>query len=39
MITFIAHLRVSPENATAFEAMMRHVGAMTREHEPGVVYY
>jgi quinol monooxygenase YgiN len=39
MITFIAHLQVRPENASAFEAMMRHVGAMTHEHEPGVVYY
>ena len=39
MITFIAHLRVSPENASAFEAMMSHVAAMTHQHEPGVVYY
>jgi quinol monooxygenase YgiN len=39
MITFIAHLRVSPENSSAFEAMMSHVVAMTHEHEPGVVYY
>jgi quinol monooxygenase YgiN len=39
MITFIAHLRVSPENAPAFEALMSHVAAMTHKHEPGVVYY
>ncbi len=39
MITFIAHLRVKPENAAAFEALMTHVVAMTHEHEPGVVHY
>lgn len=39
MITFIAHLRVKPENAPAFEALIAHVAAMTREHEPGVLYY
>lgn len=39
MITFIAHLRVRPENAEAFEALMTHVAAMTRQHEPGVAYY
>jgi quinol monooxygenase YgiN len=39
MITFIAHLRVKPENASAFEALMAHVVAMTHEHEPGVAYY
>ena len=39
MITFIAHLRVIPENAPAFEAMMSHVATMTHEHESGVVYY
>ncbi len=39
MITFIAHLRVKPENAAAFEALMTHVAAMTHEHEPGVLYY
>ena len=39
MITFIAHLRVRPENATAFEALMSHVARMTHEHEPGVIYY
>lgn len=39
MITFIAHLRVKPENAAAFETLMTHVAAMTNEHEPGVVYY
>jgi quinol monooxygenase YgiN len=39
MITFIAHLRVSLENASAFEAMLSRVAAMTHEHEPGVVYY
>lgn len=35
----IAHLRVPPANAEAFEALMAHVVGMTREHEPGVVHY
>ncbi|MCW1428957.1 putative quinol monooxygenase [Novosphingobium sp. JCM 18896] len=35
----IAHLRVAPENAAAYEALMTHVAAMTRAHEPGVVHY
>ena len=39
MITFIAHLRVKPENAAAFEALMTYVRDMTLEHEPGVAYY
>jgi quinol monooxygenase YgiN len=39
MITFIAHIRVRPENAAAFEAIMTYVTAKTREHEPGVAYY
>jgi quinol monooxygenase YgiN len=39
MITFIAHLKVRPENAAAFEALMTHVAEMTHRHEPGVAYY
>jgi quinol monooxygenase YgiN len=39
VITFIAHLRVNPENAAAFEELMTDVVAMTHKHEPGVVYY
>lgn len=39
MITFIAHLKVRPENEHAFEALMRHVRDMTHQHEPGVTYY
>jgi quinol monooxygenase YgiN len=39
VITFIAHLRVKPENAAAFEALITYVRDMTREHEPGVRYY
>ncbi len=39
MITMICHLRVPPENAEAFEALMDHVVAMTRRHEPGVIHY
>ena len=39
MITFIAHLRVKPENAAALEALMTHVRTMTLEHEPGVAWY
>jgi quinol monooxygenase YgiN len=39
MITFIAHLKVKPENGASFEALMGHVRDMTRQHEPGVAYY
>jgi quinol monooxygenase YgiN len=39
MITFIAHVRVKPENAAAFEALMASVAAQTHAHEPGVAYY
>lgn len=39
MITFVVHLQVKPENATAFEKLMTHVAAMSLEHEPGVMYY
>ena len=39
MITFIAHLRVKPGNEPAFETLMNHVVKMTREREPGVLYY
>jgi quinol monooxygenase YgiN len=39
MITMIAHLRVTPANAPAFEALMAHVVKLTRENEPGVVHY
>ena len=39
MITFIAHLQVSPQNAQAFEDLMYHVTTRTLENEPGVVYY
>jgi quinol monooxygenase YgiN len=39
MIAFIAHLKVRLENGPAFEELMTHVRDMTREHEPGVVYY
>lgn len=39
MITFIARMRVTPENAPAYEALMNHVAAMTHAHEPGVAYY
>lgn len=39
MITMIAHLRVAPANAAAFEALMSHVAAETRAHEAGVVHY
>jgi quinol monooxygenase YgiN len=39
MITFIAHLRVRPENAPAFEKLMTYVAAMTHQHESGVIYY
>jgi quinol monooxygenase YgiN len=39
VITFIANLRVPPQNARAFEDLMSHVTAMTLEKEPGVVYY
>ena len=39
MITFIAHVRVAPENAAAFEALIGGVRDMTHENEPGVVFY
>jgi quinol monooxygenase YgiN len=39
MITFIAHLRVKPENASAYEELMAYVASMTHKHEPGVRYY
>jgi quinol monooxygenase YgiN len=39
MITFIAHLKVRPENGPDFEALMSHVREQTRANEPGVDYY
>lgn len=39
MITMIARMRVSPENAAEYEALLNHVAAMTLQHEPGVPYY
>ena len=39
MITMIARMRVSPENAAEYEALLSHVAAMTLQHEPGVPYY
>ena len=39
MITFITHIRVSPENAAAFEAIITDVCVKVRENEPDVVYY
>jgi len=39
MITMIARMRVRPENAAEYEAVLSHVAAMTLQHEPGVPYY
>jgi quinol monooxygenase YgiN len=39
MITFIAQLKVAPENGTALEALLSHVRDMSLLHEPGVAYY
>jgi quinol monooxygenase YgiN len=39
MITFIVHLRVKPERAAEFEALLADVCAKVREHEPDVAYY
>ena len=39
MITFIAHLRIPPDNAAAFEDLMTRVAAMSNEREEGVVHY
>lgn len=39
MITFVARMRVKPENASAYEALMAHVQAMSLAHEPGIAYY
>ena len=36
MITMVARMRVSPENAAEYEAVLTHVAAMTLQHEPGV---
>ena len=39
MITYLTHMKVSPENAAAFEAAMAEMTGKVRECEPGVVYY
>jgi quinol monooxygenase YgiN len=39
MITFITHMRVSAENAGAFEALMEEVCVKVRDNEPDVLYY
>lgn len=39
MITMIVHLRVPPQNADAFEALMSDVCATVKAREPGVVHY
>lgn len=39
MITFIAHMRVSPGNAAAFEALMTEMCTLVRANEPGVLHY
>jgi quinol monooxygenase YgiN len=39
MIAFIAHVRVRPENAAAFEAAVGEMCAQVRENEPGALYY
>jgi quinol monooxygenase YgiN len=39
MITFITHIRVSAQNAGAFEALMEDVCVKVRDNEPDVLYY
>jgi len=39
MITFIAHLKVVPGNASALEDILTHVRDQVRAHEPGVAFY
>ena len=39
MITMISQMRVLPENAAAWTALMDHVVAMTLGNEAGVPYY
>ncbi|MGO9935630.1 MAG: putative quinol monooxygenase [Steroidobacteraceae bacterium] len=39
MITFITHLRVTPEHAVAFEKLLIELSAKVRENEPDVLYY
>lgn len=39
MITLIAHMRVRPENAAAYEALLTGVAEATLRNEPGVRYY
>lgn len=39
MITFICQVKVAPENAAAFEALMTEVRDQTLANEPGVAWY
>ena len=39
MITFIARMKVKPQNGPEFEELMTAVRDMTLKHEPGVAYY
>jgi quinol monooxygenase YgiN len=39
MITFITRIRVTAENAGAFEALMEEVCVKVRDNEPDVLYY
>lgn len=39
MITMVARMRVSPENAPAYEKLMDDVTRQTLENEPGVIHY
>lgn len=39
MITFITHMRVSPENTAAYEAALAEMTAKVRANEPGVAHY
>lgn len=39
MITYIAHMRVAPEHAAAFEAALAEMERKVAAHEPGVIHY
>ena len=39
MITYIAHMRIPPENAVAYEAALADMARKVTAHEPGVIHY
>jgi quinol monooxygenase YgiN len=39
MITYITHMRIRPENAAAYEAVIARMTRNVAVHEPGVLHY